>query len=51
MSQTLYIGIDVSKSKLDTSTTINSSNILAFSTFENNPESFLSYLFCKKVRG
>lgn len=36
MSKTLYIGIDVSKCKLDTSTTINSDTILAFSTFENN---------------
>lgn len=40
MSKTLYIGIDVSKCKLDTSTTINSNTILAFSTFENNLLSF-----------
>ena len=40
MTKTLYIGIDVSKSKLDTSTTINPKHILAFSTFENNPTSF-----------
>lgn len=40
MSETLYIGIDVSKLKLDTSTTINPSNIIAFSKFENNPPGF-----------
>lgn len=40
MSKTLYIGIDVSKCKLDTSTTINSNTILAFSTFENKLLSF-----------
>lgn len=38
--KTLYIGIDVSKSKLDTSTTYHPDSILAFQSFKNNPEGF-----------
>ena len=40
MNQTLYVGIDVSKAKLDVALTHNGKEILSSATFENNSKGF-----------
>jgi transposase len=51
MNQILYIGIDVSKAKLDVALTQNGKEILSYATFENNLQGFKKLTSWTKKQG
>lgn len=51
MNQTLYVGIDVSKSKLDAALTHNGKEILSYAVFENNQLGFKKLANWTKKQG